>query len=139
MIKKLIIASALLFFPLVASANIIGISSQGGSLSVNQLTATSEQFNVIPSAGYKVKDVLVDGVSVGPVITYTFDNITSDHVINASFTLITSPTTDQIQAQIKDLVGQLVASLNSDIASLQSQINDIQARITIYNNINSIL
>ncbi|MEI2420617.1 hypothetical protein V6O07_10120, partial [Arthrospira platensis SPKY2] len=34
-------------------------------------------------------DVLVDGESVGAVTDYTFENITSDHTIHATFTPIT--------------------------------------------------
>ena len=36
-------------------------------------------------AGYYVADVLVDGVSVGPVTTYTFADVAADHTIAASF------------------------------------------------------
>ena len=36
--------------------------------------------------GYHVADVLVDGVSAGPVTSYNFSNITANHTIAASFT-----------------------------------------------------
>jgi hypothetical protein len=40
----------------------------------------------MPNTGYRISDVVVDGVSVGAVSGYTFNNITSNHVITASFT-----------------------------------------------------
>ena len=46
-------------------------------------------FNFKPGNGYKISDVMVDNVSVGPVSEYTFDNITSDHTVSAIFTPIT--------------------------------------------------
>ena len=47
----------------------------GGSLAVN----------IIPDSGKLVSDVLVDGVSVGAVTLYTFNNVTADHTIVAKF------------------------------------------------------
>ena len=40
---------------------------------------------IIPDTGYIVADVLVDGVSVGAVKTYTITNITQSHTITAVF------------------------------------------------------
>ena len=39
-----------------------------------------------PALGYQVADVLVDGLSVGAVTSYTFTDVTADHSIAASFT-----------------------------------------------------
>ncbi|MBN1818911.1 MAG: dockerin type I repeat-containing protein, partial [Sedimentisphaerales bacterium] len=36
-------------------------------------------------ANYHVEDVLVDGLSIGPVETYLFSSVTADHVIEAVF------------------------------------------------------
>ncbi|MGC8979808.1 InlB B-repeat-containing protein, partial [Caldisericum sp.] len=49
----------------------------------------SQAFSITPNAGYKIKDVKVDGVSVGAVSSYTFENITKDHTIEAIFEPIT--------------------------------------------------
>ena len=43
-------------------------------------------FKIKPANGNKISDVIVDNVSAGPVSEYTFDNITSDHNISATFT-----------------------------------------------------
>ncbi len=42
-------------------------------------------FTITPSAGYRVAEVLVDGVSVGAVTSYTFNNVTASHTISATF------------------------------------------------------
>ena len=45
----------------------------------------SATFSIQASSGYEIKNVLVDGASVGAVSTYTFNNVTSDHSISAEF------------------------------------------------------
>ena len=45
----------------------------------------SKTFTITPNTGYKIKDVKVDSVSVGTVSTYIFQNVTSDHTIEAIF------------------------------------------------------
>jgi len=42
-------------------------------------------FNMTPKSGYEIADVVVDGVSVGPIKSYTFKNISTDHQITATF------------------------------------------------------
>jgi hypothetical protein len=37
------------------------------------------------NTGYVIDDVLVDNSSIGAVSSYTFDSITSDHTITATF------------------------------------------------------
>ncbi|MBM4340208.1 MAG: hypothetical protein FJ110_11765 [Deltaproteobacteria bacterium] len=44
------------------------------------------RFQIIPLPGYRVSEVLVDKVSVGALNSYTLNNITSDHVVEAIFT-----------------------------------------------------
>ncbi|SFT52155.1 hypothetical protein SAMN02910340_01031 [Methanosarcina thermophila] len=41
----------------------------------------------MPADNYKIFDVLVDGEFVGPVSAYTFNNVSSNHRIKASFTV----------------------------------------------------
>jgi hypothetical protein len=53
--------------------------SYGGSLT----------FTITPDAGYRIADVVVDGLSVGAVSTYTFTNVTATHTITASFAINT--------------------------------------------------
>jgi hypothetical protein len=44
-----------------------------------------QSFTITPDDGFHVADVLVDGVSVGAVTTYTFEDVTADHTIHAAF------------------------------------------------------
>ncbi|MEP4076344.1 beta strand repeat-containing protein [Haloferula sp.] len=45
----------------------------------------SQVYTIIPDTGYEVRDVLVDGVSVGPVTEYTFSSVMEVHSIDAVF------------------------------------------------------
>jgi putative cell wall-binding protein len=47
----------------------------------------SATFTITPAAGYHVQDVLVDGVSQGPVTAYKFAGVAADHTIAATFSL----------------------------------------------------
>jgi len=42
-------------------------------------------FTIMPDTGCHVADVLVDGISVGAVTAYTFNNVTTSHTISAAF------------------------------------------------------
>ncbi|MBO7151340.1 MAG: hypothetical protein J6V77_00740, partial [Clostridia bacterium] len=46
-------------------------------------------YTFTPDEGYKVKDVKVDGVSIGAVESYTFDDVTDNHSIAVEFEIIT--------------------------------------------------
>jgi hypothetical protein len=48
----------------------------------------SATFAIAPNACYKIKDVLVDGASVGTPTSYTFDHVMADHTIAASFEIL---------------------------------------------------
>jgi photosystem II stability/assembly factor-like uncharacterized protein len=60
-----------------------GSISPSGTITVN--SGDSKTFTIIPNSGYKVSVVKVDGVSKGPISSYAFTNITSDHTISAAF------------------------------------------------------
>ncbi|GFO60717.1 hypothetical protein GMST_30420 [Geomonas silvestris] len=70
-----------------ASAGPNGSITPQGPASVNY--GTNQSYSIVPAAGYKVADVLVDGVSVGAVTAYNFSGVTGNHAIAASFTQIT--------------------------------------------------
>ena len=70
-------------FVITASAGANGGISPSGSVSVP--SGGSQSFTITPSAGFGVNDLLVDGVSVGAVASYTFTNVTANHTIAASF------------------------------------------------------
>ena len=74
-------------YTITASAGRGGSISPSGSVSVN--CGGSKTFSITPDTGYHIKDVVVDGVSQGAISSYTFDNIISDHTINAVFEIDT--------------------------------------------------
>jgi hypothetical protein len=64
-------------------------AASGGSLSpstpVSVNFGSSQTFSITPNVGYHVASVLVDGASVGPVYSYSFSNVTANHVVSANF------------------------------------------------------
>ena len=70
-------------FTIVASVGVGGSISPSGTVSVT--FGNDQGFVVSSDVGYYVADVLVDGVSVGAVISYVFTSVTADHTISASF------------------------------------------------------
>jgi len=73
-------------YTLTASAGTGGTISPSGSVSVT--AGASQTFTMTPNTGYQISGILVDGVSVGAVSTYTFSNVQAAHTISASFSLI---------------------------------------------------
>lgn len=72
-------------YTITATAGTGGSISPSGSVLVN--CGSSQTFTIVPDSGYKTLGVLVDGVAVGSVDSYTFSNITKNHSISASFAL----------------------------------------------------
>ncbi len=48
-------------------------------------SGASKSYAIKPYSGHSIKYVLVDGVSVGAVSSYTFSNVTANHTIKAYF------------------------------------------------------
>jgi hypothetical protein len=65
----------------------------GGKISPSSVKTVnyggSATFTMTPNTGYHITDVLVDGVSVGAVGTYTFSNVTANHTISVAFAINT--------------------------------------------------
>jgi len=51
----------------------------------------SQTFDIVPDGDFKIDDVTVDGTSMGAQTAYTFVNVTADHTISASFSLVPVP------------------------------------------------
>lgn len=63
-------------------------AGEGGTISpasVELKAGETAVFTIQADEGYEIADVLVDGVSVGAVETYTLEDIQTDHVISALF------------------------------------------------------
>ncbi len=70
-------------YTLTASAGAHGSISPSGDVTVNE--GASQTYTITPDAGYHVKDILIDGQSIGVQNSYTFDNVTAAHTIAVTF------------------------------------------------------
>lgn len=75
------------FYEIRATSGPNGIISPEGNVNVTH--GDNMSFDIIPDVGYEIDDVLVNGVSVGPVNSYDFINLTDNATIEASFKIIT--------------------------------------------------
>ena len=66
-----------------ASAGEGGSIDPSGEVTVNE--GASQTFTITAEDGWEISDVKVNGESVGAVNTYTFENVSADAVIEASF------------------------------------------------------
>jgi hypothetical protein len=76
-------------FGITASAGANGSITPSGTVGV--VTGASQTFTITPASCYGVADVLVDGISVGAVAAYTFNNVQAAHTISASFVALLAP------------------------------------------------
>ena len=72
-------------YTITAGAGAHGTITPAGSVSVAQ--GQNQTFTVTADGGYTVDTVMVDGVSVGAVATYTFSQVRGPHAISATFKL----------------------------------------------------
>jgi hypothetical protein len=70
-------------YSLVAKAYTGGAISPAGTFVVTH--GDSKTFDIIPNANYKIKDVVVDGISEGALETYTFHFLNANGKIEAYF------------------------------------------------------
>ncbi|MBI4775846.1 MAG: hypothetical protein HY788_17020 [Deltaproteobacteria bacterium] len=66
-----------------ASAGAHGSITPTGATTIPQ--GSAQTYAITPASGYQVSSVLVDGVSIGNVTTYTFQNVQANHTITVSF------------------------------------------------------
>ena len=74
-------------YTITASAGTGGSITPSGSVVVSYNTSTT--FTITPNTGYSIDSVLVDGVSVGAVSSYTFTKVVDVHTITATFVINT--------------------------------------------------
>ena len=72
-----------LFYTISASAGANGTISPEGDVFVEP--GEDKTFAMIPNSGCSVQKVVVDGVDVGPVESYTFRSVNSNHTIHVQF------------------------------------------------------
>jgi PKD repeat protein len=71
------------FYMIDAKAGTGGTINPMGNVYV--LNNSNITFAIIPDSVSQIKDVEVDRVKIGPVPSYTFENVTSNHTISATF------------------------------------------------------
>ncbi len=68
-----------------------GVATTGGSISPSGKRTVAQgqniTYKIVPKSGYAILAVAVDGQQVGPVNTYTFQNVQDNHTIAAAFLL----------------------------------------------------
>ena len=79
-------------FTITATADEHGSISPSGTVTVKR--DGSQPFTITPDSGYQIADVKVDGKSEGAVASYTFENVTANHTIEATFEKIPTKPTD---------------------------------------------
>ncbi len=75
--------------PAKPTIKITTATSEGGKITASKTGDITKgdtvTYTITPADGYEIKDVLVDGKSVGAVTSYTFTNVTEKHTISAVF------------------------------------------------------
>ena len=74
-------------YTITAFAGSGGSIDPTGAVTVN--FGADQAFTITPTTGYHVVDVMADGASAGAVTTYTFENVSANHTITASFEINT--------------------------------------------------
>lgn len=77
------ISAAIATYTITASAGSNGQINPPGATTLNY--GLSQTYTMSPDPGFGVLDVLVDGVSQGPLLTYTFSSLSADHLISVTF------------------------------------------------------
>ncbi len=73
-------------YKIAATADTGGTINPPGEVMVSQ--GGSQAFSITANIGYYVADVKVDGVSKGAFSTYTFNNVTANHTIAATLSVL---------------------------------------------------
>ncbi len=73
----------------ITTHTITATAGEGGTIDpsgdVVVCEGDSQTFTITPDTGYEISDIVVDGGSVGAVDSYTFEDVTDDHTIHATF------------------------------------------------------
>jgi hypothetical protein len=85
---------AINIFTITATIDANGSVSPAGVTTVNY--NGSQVYSITPTVGYHILNVLIDGISMGPIDTYTFANVMANHTIAATFAINTYTLTASI-------------------------------------------
>ncbi len=81
-------------YSITATAGLNGTITPAGVTTVDYNNA--QVYTIAPAVGYHIVDVVVDGLSMGPISTYTFANVMENHTIAATFAINTYTLTASI-------------------------------------------
>ena len=116
---------------------ITALAGSGGTISPKgdvAVPAGAEQtFTMKPNIGYKVKDVFVDGYSIGPELEFSFEDVGKDHLIRVTFEQafsidainlngrelsvgLKNDTSARLCAAVYSSEGQMIMTASSDIS-----------------------
>jgi hypothetical protein len=112
----------------VISASVSGNNMNGkiepqGNITVNY--GSSQAFTMAPSKGYLIRNVIIDGASIGPKTSYIFSNIQSDHQISVIFAQPKITATATENGQI-DPSGEISIPSNTDQTFTITPIKDYE-------------
>jgi len=83
--------------PVITSQTITATAGEGGSISPAGIQTVTNgvdyTFTIVANSNYTIKDVKIDGTSVGAVSEYTFNTVSADHTIDVTFEEIPVETT----------------------------------------------
>jgi hypothetical protein len=82
-----------------SSVSITANAGMGGTISPSGIIPKSNSrmtFSILTNPGYSISSVIVDGVSIGVVSEYVFDNIISSHDITVFFSSLSGDSGDEI-------------------------------------------
>ncbi len=77
------VPDALQTFTITASAGGYGSITPSGTVSLTE--GQSETFTISPTSGFHIQGVSVDGTDIGASSQYTFNEISDNHIIHATF------------------------------------------------------
>lgn len=83
-------------YTITATAGEHGSITPAGTITIN--CGDNQTFSIAADAGYMIEDVIVDGLSVGAMNSFSFTNITNNHTISAVFT---SNSIDEFENNVK--------------------------------------
>ncbi len=75
--------SAVTTFTVTAATAVNGTITPSGTTTLDE--SASQTYSIAPNAGFHIDDVRIDGISIGEVSTYTFEQVSDNHTISASF------------------------------------------------------
>ena|GEM_PF-5542599 len=108
----------LVIHSILASAGVGGAIYPSGQLVYS--SGANQTFDIQPSAGYRISDVMVDGVSIGVASRYTFSYILACHTISVTFVADVEYVADAITTAVTTAHGDAVVNPSNAKFSYQS-------------------